>query len=276
MEIPDSDLSGCPQQSSARRDGRALNYVSGVEVFALRAYDLCLSLGTTSKLGVLSAFVELAVHVSNSSRSASTFFSSPVRLPAREGAELSDCDDVHQFIQPCVVLWVPGHQRQALRDRSRGDQQVGEAASRLAACGEDCCVDSTVRAGGITPEGDRLEGGFSALETILSTSALGSIRAGGWPSSQFRHRDGGDSNGERQLFRADEVQVDDHGRIQQTRSRALSHADRPSGRHPRPDPGGTVQRPLWGRHGTVQSLTANPPAVAGEAVGVRRPEPSSV
>lgn len=134
-------------------------------------------------------------HVSNASRSATTFSSSPVVLLRLEDAEVSDGDDSHQFLQPCKVLRVAGHQRQILRNSRGRNQQVREPASRLSARRHDRCMDTPVGARSITAEGNRLEGGLCALQTILAASALSCIRARSRPSSQLSHRDGGDPDG---------------------------------------------------------------------------------
>ena len=101
--------------------------------------------------------------------------------------------DLDEAAEGLEVIGISCVERKASRTRCRGDEEVycPRAASLSASTGHGG-IDPAVRPRGLGIEGQRIENGLCALQSILSTRTLIRVRRGVWPGGEFGHRDRAD------------------------------------------------------------------------------------
>ena len=83
-----------------------------------------------------------------------------------------DGNDANELLQPCVVDWVRGVQREALRDRGGCDHQIGDPRAWLAARGNDGGSHPPIYPGRLGVERDRVELALGALQGLGAAGAF--------------------------------------------------------------------------------------------------------
>ena len=118
------------------------------------------------------------------------------------------------------------YRRQTSCERGRSNEQIHRPpAARLAACRTNSGVDAAERPSDRRIHWQRLERGLSPLQPVLSASALSGIDSRMRPCREFGHRDRGNCDLHGQIGRLDQVEVDDHGRVDQAAGmEPFSHA----------------------------------------------------
>lgn len=114
--------------------------------------------------------------------------------PAPGSCRSSNGDDFDESLEALEVLRVARVQRKTCGTRGRSDEEVQCArAAGLAAPGDFGCVDPPIRASPIYVERERIKCGFCALQAILAASTFVGVGSCMRTRSEFRHRDGADS-----------------------------------------------------------------------------------
>ena len=115
-------------------------------------------------------------------------------ISSREG------NDLNKVVETSEIVGISCVQRKVRGTRGGGDEQVYcSSPARLSTGRNHGRVDATVCACGVRVERQWIECGFSALETVLPSSAFVGIGRGMGASREFGHRDRADCDLDGQL-----------------------------------------------------------------------------
>ena len=124
---------------------------------------------------------------------------------------LSHGEDFDETFEGLEVVRVAGVEREFLRARHRGNEQVdGSRTASLAACSGDRCVHAAVCAGGLCIERQRIEHCLGSLESILASGSFFGVLRRVWSGSEFGHGDRADRGLDGEQTRVEPLEVDDH------------------------------------------------------------------
>jgi len=138
--------------------------------------------------------VNITVHVSHEQWDGITDNNvvTPAGTPPRPRSHGYDLDEIAERTE---IVRVAGVERQAGGARGRRQEEVdGTRPSRLASRGYHSGINPPIRACRLGIEGQRIEGGFRALEPVLAARPLFGVRRGVRTGGKLGHRDCADGN----------------------------------------------------------------------------------